>query len=252
MSLGSWYWWKNSLCSWGAAHVRPVRTTQLPGRQRGKGWCEGQRVLPQTHPRIAGGKRKHLSVWGMAMGFSEVTLFHFVWRFNYSTRCCTVILGDKPLPEARAPGLICRGKRVIPCASENTQNQGLCFTFWTSIGQHCVPGDPVKACCVSYLFFRFRAFISPGEHPSDPSFIALAQQEGILLMGTEAWQHCNSKSISACSHWKLGLFTHHSWSALLLHVSSSGSTDIHSSVFRWLVHSCQPALVLFCCRICLG
>lgn len=96
-----------------------------------------------------------------------------------------------------------------------------------------MPGDPVKPCCMSYFFFGFRALISPGEHPSDPSFIALAQHEGILLMGTEAWQYCNSKSIFACSHWKLELFTHNSLSALLLHVSSSGSTDIPLSLDGW-------------------
>ena len=76
----------------------------------------------------------------------------------------------------------------------------------------------------SHLFLGFRASVCPGGHPSDPSFIALAQHEHIFLMRPEAWQHYNSNSISVCSCWKSGLSTHHSSSAPFLCVSSLGST----------------------------
>lgn len=77
----------------------------------------------------------------------------------------------------------------------------------------------------SHLFLGLRASMSPGGHPSDPSFVAVAHHKRILLTGPEAWQHCNSNSISVCNCWKLDLFTHHSSSATFLCVSCLGPMD---------------------------
>lgn len=195
-------------------------------------------------------ERKHLSVWGMAVGCPEVTLFHFIWRFNYSTRCCPVILAARLLPEARAPGLICRGKRVILCASENIQNQGLCFTFWISLCQHCVPGDPIKPCCM--------VLSSLGSEHSYPLEDIPLIPPSLLWPSTEAscWWEQRHGSLVAQRAFLAAVTEIRTFHPAQFVCTAVACVQIgihrYSSVSRWLDHSCQPALLLFLCRICLG
>lgn len=135
-----------------------------------------------------------------------------------------------------------REKGYTLCFRKYPESRTLLHILNFSLSALCAR-RPYKALLHGSLFSGFRALLSPGGHPSDPSFIALGQHRGILLTGTEAWQPCSSKSIFACSHWKLELFTQHSLSALLLHVSRLGSTDIPLSLDGWIT---PASLHCFC------
>lgn len=127
------------------AGVGPVGTMQLPERQgrKGRGRCHEGTL------QLLGGKGQICCCegqqWAAQMWPSSILFGHIIT----AKRHCPAILGNNPLLVVGPQGLICRSKRVIHCSSENTQNRGLCFMFWTPVGQHSVLGGPAKPHCMS-------------------------------------------------------------------------------------------------------